>query len=126
MRDDKSLWNEWQEGITKLRFAKMTSVVFVMDYLMLGFDGQVVLTTLVWSSMHSPQLENELTIRTPGYRHRLCSLLGKVVAKSWIDDDDTIHLLFDNADEVRIGLQASRNGGERAILTAADGYLLVY
>jgi hypothetical protein len=41
-------WIEKEQAISRLMGAPLTSVQFVMDYLILGFDAQAALTTLVW------------------------------------------------------------------------------
>jgi hypothetical protein len=65
-----STWAERQDPLIKLIGSRLTSVQFVLDYLILGFDGEGALTTLVW-----PQLvaaERRLQFGDSGYRDMLC------------------------------------------------------
>ena len=45
---NKADWAEKEKALCKLVGARLTSVQFVMDYLIVGFDEKGALTTLIW------------------------------------------------------------------------------
>lgn len=121
--NDEADWAEREKALSKLVGARLTSIQFVMDYLILGFDERGALTTLVW-----PEIFNEnkkTTFGTTGYRDKLCSLIEKPLQNATMESDETISLGFENGTEIRIPLRSYRHSGERAILTGPKHYLLV-
>jgi hypothetical protein len=117
-------WAEREKALSRLIGAQLTSVQFVMDYLILGFDERGALTTLVW-----PEIFNEnkkITFERTGYRDELCSLIQKTLQNATMESDETISLGFENGTEIRIPLRSYRHSGERAILTGPKHYLLVF
>ena len=107
-----------------IRGARLTSVQFVLDYLILGFDEKGAVTTLVWPEV----LKDEITFAfgIPGYRDELCALIAQVVDDVRIFDEDTIVIYFQNKSQIRIPLRTYKGSGERAIFTAPNHVLLTW
>ena len=108
----------------KLLGARLTSVQFVMDYLILGFDTSGALTTLVWPEI----LDNERHIGfgDVGYRDGLCELIERRVRSADISPDETISIGLDPAGLLRIPLRKYALSGERAIFTSPKNGLCVW
>jgi hypothetical protein len=104
--------------------ARLTSVQFVLEYLILGFDEKGALTTLVWPELI--EANRLLRFGESGYRDLLCSWIGRVITGAAIDKDDTISIQLSESDSLRIPLGSYRGSGERAILTGPRHFLLVY
>ena len=104
--------------------ARLTSVQFVLDYLILGFDAKGALTTLVWPEI--VQGASVSNFGSSGYRDRLCSLITGTVQSATIHVDDTIEIQFDNDVELRIPLRTYAGKGERAIVTGPKHFLHVF
>lgn len=104
--------------------ARLTSVQFVLDYLILGFDEKGALTTLVWPEI----LDNHVPIKfgTNGYRNRLCELITETVTQAEISEDETITISFEGKSTLRIPLRSRTVPGERAIFTAPRHQLCVW
>ena len=104
--------------------ARLTSVDFVLDYLILGFDEKGALTTLVW-----PEIDDTDTVAKfgmSGYRDRLCALITQIVKAVDMTADETIFIMFENKTHLRIPLRDRKVPGERAIFTAAKHHLYVW
>jgi len=104
--------------------ARLSSVDFVLDYLILGFDGKGALTSMVWPEI-VPIAGGVLKFGMPGYRDRLCGLITRVVSEVDFSEDETITISFGD-DHLRIPLQQRHNQGERAIFTAPKNFLNVW
>jgi len=121
--EDKS--TQGGEGLLRtICGARLTSVQFVLDYLILGFDEKGALTTLVW-----PEIEDaDTTVRfgTADYRNRLCDLISEVVATVEITDDETIFIKFENKSCLRIPLRERKVPGEKAIFTTPKHHLYTW
>jgi hypothetical protein len=104
--------------------ARLTSVDFVLDYLILGFDEKGALTTLVWPEI--VQGANVSRFGSSGYRDRLCSLITSIVQSATIQTDDAIDIQFVDDVELRIPLKTYTGEGERAILTGPKHFLAVF
>jgi hypothetical protein len=104
--------------------ARLSSVQFVLDYLILGFDQKGALTTLVW-----PELligGESFTFGAPGYRDRLCGLIPKVVLSVEVSDDERITISFEDTSSMVIALRTYNRSGERAIFTTRKRGLAVW
>jgi hypothetical protein len=117
-------WAERETALSKLVGARLTSVQFVMDYLILGFDERGALTTLVWPEIFTKGRGS--AFGKTGYRDELCSLIGKSLKNATMGSDETINFDFDGGTEIRIPLRSYQLPGERAILTGPKHYLLVF
>lgn len=115
---------EQHDALSRLTGARLTSVQFVLNYLILGFDERGALTSLVWPELLESEMQ--LSFGESGYRDKLCSFIEKVVSNATIDADETIHFEFANGTKMQIPLGAYRGAGERAILTGPKNYLLVF
>jgi hypothetical protein len=104
--------------------ARLSSVDFVLDYLILGFDGKGALTTLVWPEIVST-LGTVLKFGMHGYRDGLCDLITQIVSESRFSEDETITISFGDT-HLRIPLQQRQLPGERAIFTAPKHFLHVW
>ncbi len=123
--DDEANWVEKkEEALSRLIDARLTSVQFILNYLILGFDERGALTTLVWPELYCGT--KEITFGTQGYRDELCSLIEKVVRSVTMEPDETIRINFDHGMEMRIPLRTYKASGERAILTGPKHYLFVF
>jgi hypothetical protein len=104
--------------------ARLTSVDFVLDYLILGFNHKGALTTLVW-----PKLligGESFTFGAPGYRDRLCGLIPKVVLSVEVSEDERITVRFEDTSSMVIALRTYNRSGERAIFTTPKRGLAVW
>jgi hypothetical protein len=108
VKDGKSL-------LTGIVGARLTSVDFVMDYLILGFDEKGALTTMMWPELYAG--ETTFQFGAEGYRDHLCELITPIVDSVEITAEETIAIVFTNGTRPRIPL---RNGlqGEKAIFMA--------
>ena len=120
MNDDKSK----VEVLRKIVGARLTSVQFVLDYLILGFDERGAVTTLVWPQVCTDEKCREFGI--PGYRDALCELIGATVSELQITDDEVVLIKFSNARSLKIILKASNLPGERMIFTSPKHELVVW
>jgi hypothetical protein len=103
---------------------RLSSVDFVLDYLILGFDGKGALTSLVWPEILIPG-GSVLKFGMQGYRDGLCDLITQVVSEVHFSEDETITISFGDT-HLRIPLQERRVPGERAIFTAPKHFLHVW
>jgi hypothetical protein len=123
-KDADQVLREQQRGLSKFVGARLTSVQFVLDYLILGFDEMGALTTLVWPIV--VKTNTRLTFGMDQYRNELCSLISEKIAAATIGPDETVGIKFDKGPELQIPLSSYQGRGERAILTAPNHYLLVF
>jgi hypothetical protein len=127
MVDLKKIINSEQDGekaLQRILGARLTSVQFVLDYLILGFDEKGALTSLVW-----PEIVQSDGVTKHGsleYRNLLCGLIESVVRETAMQADDTIEVKFNNSTKLRIPLGTYVGTGERAILTAPKHFLSVF
>jgi hypothetical protein len=104
--------------------ARLSSVQFVMDYLILGFDAKGALTTVVWPEIMSAK--PTIKFGMPGYRDSLCDLITKVVETAEITSDETIIIGFSGEVRLAIPLRIYECSGERAIFTTPKNRLMVW
>lgn len=123
-KDSSNTWVDQQSALSRLVGARLTSVQFVLNYLVLGFDEKGALTTLVWPLLIVGG--RPMTFGTPGYRDELCSLIEETVESASIDGDEVIKFRLQKGREMAIELKSYRNGGERAILTGPKHFLYVF
>jgi hypothetical protein len=103
---------------------RLTSVDFVLDYLILGFDGKGALTTMVWPEIL--EVNSLLKFGMKEYRDRLCALITEVVRAVTVSADQTILISFRNEAVLRIPLNSRKASGEKAIFTAPKHHLYVW
>ena len=98
---------------------KMSSVIFVQDYIQLQFDGSS-LTAYVWPTVKSSK--NVFERQTPGYRDALCNLIGKVVVQTSELANQALVIKFIDGTMLEISLNEShRTGPEAAMLQEQSG-----
>ncbi len=124
MTSRQTSWAEQEEALSRLIGARLTSVQFVMNYLILGFDERGALTCLVWPEIIEG--DKGTSFGTQGYRDKLCSLIEKIMNGATIDENETISFHLENGVELRIPLRSYAGRGERAILTGPKHYLFVF
>jgi hypothetical protein len=110
-------------ALNRIIGARLTSVNFVLDYLILGFDEKGALTSLVW-----PEISTRGSVLKFGmqyYRDHLCNLITQVVSEAHVSEDDIVTIWFGD-DHLRIPLQERQLPGERAIFTAPKHFLYVW
>jgi hypothetical protein len=124
MNEPASVDMQQQEALSKLRGGLLSSVQFVLSYLILGFSEKGALTSLVWPEIHEGK--NKSRFGDVGYRDKLCSLIGETAKNLLIKPGDIIVIEFANGIELRVPLGAYQGKGERAILTSPDHFLYVF
>jgi hypothetical protein len=117
-------WVEQETALSRLVAARLTSVQFVLNYLILGFDERGALTCLVWPVIIDGA--TKISFGGTGYRDKLCSLIEKVVQGIAMERDETIVIHFSNAVKMKVPLRSYEGQGERAILTGPKNYLFVF
>jgi len=110
------------EMLQKVVGARLTSVYFVLDYVMLGFDERGGLTALVWPILF--RNGEELRFGQNGYRDGLCELIGGTVEKASISLDETISISFGGGVLIEIPLGTRTDGCERATFNIPREHLL--
>ena len=111
------------EAFARLVGARLTSVQFVMDYLILGFDERGALTTLVWPEVRLSG--GRLRFGDAGYRDALCSLIPQTTIRVEFDEQETLRCDFDGEASMFIEFGSDTTGGERGILTGPRHFLFV-
>ena len=110
--------------LRKIIGARLTSVQFVLNYLILGFDEKGALTSLVWPEIVVDHKHHKFGMNC--YRDSLCELIEKVVSEVNVTFDEIIIIRFESGVELHIPLKSYTGAGERAILTAAQHELFVW
>lgn len=124
MTREQTIQENGRKLLHEIRGARLTSVQFVLNYLILGFDEKGALTTLVWPEI----IDRGMTMRfgMPGYRDSLCALITKTVEDLEITNDETMRIAFDSKMRIEIPLRAYEHAGDRAIFTAPKNRLFVW
>jgi hypothetical protein len=107
-------WLERNECLLRFVGARLTSVQFVLNYLILGFDERGALTTLVWPEISQGPVNCKFGEQE--YRNRLCELIEKIVTSAGIDERDQITIQLSDGSTLMIPLGTYSGSGERAIL----------
>ncbi len=124
MEIDSTKVGHGDAALSRVLGARLSSVDFVLDYLILGFNGKGALTSLVWPEVVLPD-GSVLTLGMQGYRDALCDLITQVVSSIHLSEDEIITISFGHTN-LRIELQQRRLPGERAIFTAPKHFLYVW
>jgi hypothetical protein len=117
-------WLKDEQVLLRIVGTRLTSVQFVLSYLILGFDEKGALTTLVW-----PEIVNRASVTKYGdaeYRNSLCSLIEDVVDTATLQQDETINILFRSGIELIIRLRLYAGVGERAVFNIPGGTFRVF
>jgi hypothetical protein len=99
-------------SIVSLEGQELAEVVFVRDYIQLGFDGPV-LTLLTPPTVKAKGAS--LQFPKPGSRDLLCSLIGFKVAKVLDEDPQVVQLIFSNDVALSIPLDDRSRVGPEAM-----------
>ena len=78
--------------------APLTSVDFVLDHLILGFDSKGALTIPVWPEVVTRETSNRFG--EPGYRDAVCGFVGRDVGSVTVSKEETITISFGSSDEL--------------------------
>ena len=113
-----------KEALSKMLESRLTSVQFVLDYLILGFDQKAAFTSLVWPVIDDEQGKSQYG--SSEYRDRLCALIEQTVVGCDLDQSDKIKITFKNGATLKIDLGSYTGEGERGILTAPNHFLFVF
>jgi hypothetical protein len=124
MKSDGGTIENGESLLRRICGARLTSVQFVLDYLILGFDEKGALTTLVWPEILDG--DNSTKFGTEHYRDRLCALITKIVLDVTVSADETILISFQYGVSLHIPLAAYKLPGERAIFTAPPHHLFAW
>ncbi len=116
-------WLDRNQGLLRIVGARLTSVKFVLDHMVLGFDDKGELTTRVWPDIvHKDQA---IAIGDAGYRDLICALIRRMVTAAAIDSTDTIRIQFGNDERLVIPLGRYKAEAERAVLTGPHHYVRI-
>ena len=118
MSPNDAVTNTGEELLRTIVGARLTSVQFVLNYLIVGFDAKGALTTLVWPEVSGGDRIVKFGMST--YRDRLCELITHHVTKVNVCEDETIVISFDEGSQIHIPLRSYELPGERAIFTTPD------
>lgn len=112
-----------REALSHIVEGQLSSVQFVMDYLIIGFEPRAAMTSLIWPEIVSG--EDTTRFGSPGYRDQLCELIGQCVRSAGLKAEEVIEIEFDNGTLLRIPLATFDGPGERLIITGPKHYLFV-
>lgn len=115
---------EQEEALSRLVGARLTSVQFILNYLIIGFDERGALTTLVWPATIDG--DNVFRFGDGGYRDKICSLIEAVAMSITVAEDETVLINFHNSVRMQLPLGSYVGQGERAILSGPKHYLFVF
>lgn len=113
-----------EKALKRIEGARLTSVQFVLDYLIIGFDEKGALTSLVWPEII--QGDHSSKFGSLEYRNILCGLITETVQIATMRENETIEIHLDNNAKLLIPLRTYLGNGERAILTAPKHFLFVF
>jgi hypothetical protein len=124
MKLDELKIKEGEAVLQKICKTRLTSVQFVMDYLILGFDEKGAITALVWPEIIEG--ENKLKFGAASYRDCLCNLICHVVESVEFSNDETITITFEGKSQLQLPLQERDSSLERVIFSAPKHQLYVW
>jgi hypothetical protein len=124
MEKSASGYRPGEEFLQKIVGARLTSVQFVLDYLILGFDERGALTTLVWPKLIKHNAS--FAYAESGYRDALCGLIYRTVRQANISAEETITIIFEDGTQIGIPLRSYESKGERAIFAAPKHVLYAW
>lgn len=104
--------------------ARLTSVNFVIDYVILGFDDRGWLTLLLWPSLFVDG--NLLAFGEVEYRNKLCDQISVVVDRVEADGERNMVIHLVNEAQIRLHLGSPQSFGEKASFLTPDRQLQVW
>jgi hypothetical protein len=100
----------------------LASVVFVRDYVQLGFDGPQL------TAVTNPEVitrSKRFVWGDPGYRDALCEQIGKIVLQAKTIEGQSLTISFDNNVEIAISLRPEDyRTAEAAVFTHGDRFVV--
>ena len=120
MPDETRLNDNGEAFLRKIVGARLTSVQFVLNYLILGFDERGALTTLVWPELFDGKTAWKFGM--PGYRDQLCELIEHIVETLDLTPEETIIIGLTNKTQMRIALGGYKPPGEKAIFNTPHSF----
>jgi hypothetical protein len=101
---------------------RLTSVIFVLDYLIIGFEGPRALSLLLWPKITKGG--RDLVVGMVEYRDALCSFIGETVTEATISSTE-LEIYFGGG-AFRVAMDVHTASGERVIMTGPNNYLAVW
>jgi hypothetical protein len=80
---------------------KLSSVIFVMDYLQIDFDGNRF-TFNIWPEITVDRIDYRFGDQF--YRDKLCSLIAKIVSETILIENDKMEIKFDDSNKLYLSL----------------------
>ena len=114
--------NRGNEFLNVLLGEQLSSVIFVMDYLQLDFDGNRF-TLNVWPQMTIG--DSTYRFGETSYRDHLCSLIAQIVKQATGEDKQHLAIIFESGDKIMVPLNESNpalNTSEIAVFTDVNGH----
>ena len=109
--------------VSLINGSRLSSIQFVLDYLIFGFDERGALTSLVWPTL---LIENAVVMHgDEGYYDKICKLIGNSITESRVLNDLVICIDFKNKAQIQIDLSKYSLSGERAIFSGPKNLLIV-
>ena len=104
--------------LTQIEGARFTSVAFMPDHMILGFDAKGSLKTRVRPNF--VQGQNLLSFGTPGYVDALCELIPRVIPKVAITAEGIIVLSFEGNARIEIAIGRDESSHMKVTYTLAN------
>jgi hypothetical protein len=111
-----------ENPMRRLVGCQLTSVMFVLDYLIIGFEGPRALSLLLWPKITRDG--RDLVVGMVEYRDALCSFIGDTVSEAMISSTELE--IYIGRGVLRIAMDATTASGERVIMTGPNNYLAVW
>lgn len=109
-------------NIESIIHAKLTSVVFIRDYVQLLLDGdasEYCLTIYDYPKVHKNN--RELSYGHIGYCDSLCSFIGQLVTNAYDIDEVAIQIFFGEKDRIIVSLNPEEFSGPEAMMMTTHG-----
>lgn len=104
--------------------ATLSFVQFIMDYLIIGFDKNDAITTLVWPELI---IQDKTTLfGMPGYRDLLCGCIMSIVHSVNVKKSKKIDIILSNGLCIHIPIKSYGEAGEQVIFSKWKGPCIVW
>jgi hypothetical protein len=104
--------------ISAIEGQELTAVEFVSDYLRLRFDGPM-LTLYAWP--HVLLADFSIAFGEPEYRNALCAQIGEMVAKTALEELESLTVEFESGTVIALSLREEELDGPEAGSYSANG-----
>ena len=106
-------------GLETIVGESLTSVEFVMDYVVLGFNESRLTTFVV---PHVQNLDRTFSQTDSGYRDALCALIGVVVTSTEVREEEVLRITFTDGCAIAVSLRSvDAVGQEHAFFSSRSG-----